>query len=92
MPEQRDTRAMPNGAERPGEHWNARLIREAAEGQPAPVQRFNPHETRPADRIAVDSLHSELTELHREGGSSNDFAQVVDNWFTDHGYSTILYA
>ena len=28
---QRDTRAMPNGTERPGEHWNARLIREAAE-------------------------------------------------------------
>jgi transcriptional regulator with XRE-family HTH domain len=26
-----DVRAMPNGAERPGEHWNARLIREAAE-------------------------------------------------------------
>lgn len=26
-----DTRAMPNGTERPGEHWNARLIREAAE-------------------------------------------------------------
>ena len=25
-----DTRAMPNGTERPGEHWNARLIRDAA--------------------------------------------------------------
>jgi hypothetical protein len=30
-----DTRAMPNGTERPGEHWNARLIREAAERQAA---------------------------------------------------------
>lgn len=26
-----DMRAMPNGMERPGEHWNARLIREARE-------------------------------------------------------------
>lgn len=26
-----DTRAMPNGSEREGEHWNARLIREAEE-------------------------------------------------------------
>jgi hypothetical protein len=30
-PEPADTRAMPNGTERPGEHWNARLIRESAE-------------------------------------------------------------
>lgn len=25
-----DKRAMPNGTERPGEHWNARLLREEA--------------------------------------------------------------
>jgi len=27
--------AMPTGRERPGEHWNARLIREEAEGRAA---------------------------------------------------------
>lgn len=32
-----DTRAMPNGTEREGEHWNARLIREAAERKAAGV-------------------------------------------------------
>ncbi|GAA3751609.1 hypothetical protein [Micromonospora maritima] len=30
-----DTRAMPNGTEREGEHWNARLIREKAERKAA---------------------------------------------------------
>lgn len=36
-----DTRAMPNGTELPDEHWNARLIREAAEraaGEPTNAQ------------------------------------------------------
>ncbi|PWR13661.1 hypothetical protein DKT68_00785 [Micromonospora acroterricola] len=37
-PTQPDTRAMPNGTERPGEHWNARLIREKAERQVADTE------------------------------------------------------
>lgn len=39
----------------------------------------------------VEQLHSQLTELERDGGSSNDFAQVVDDWFTSHGYPSVIY-
>jgi hypothetical protein len=40
----------------------------------------------------IRKLHTELAELHADGGSSNDWTQVVDDWFTAHGYPTILYA
>lgn len=51
-----DTRAMPNGTERPGEHWNARLIREAAEqrtGTPGYQPRHAAPEPSTVDRKAA---------------------------------------
>jgi hypothetical protein len=39
----------------------------------------------------VADLWRQLFELDEGGGSSNDWAQAVDDWFTAHGYPTILY-
>lgn len=54
------------------------------------VAPAKPTEITPAD---VRQLWDYLNELHNEdGGSSNDFVQAVDDWFTNHGYPTIIYA
>lgn len=39
----------------------------------------------------VKALYDELLELDESGGSSNDWGQVVDDWFVAHGYPTIIY-
>lgn len=43
----------------------------------------------PAD--AVRALYADLLEEHEDGASSNDWVQIVDDWFTANGYPTILY-
>ncbi|SCL43321.1 hypothetical protein GA0074692_6820 [Micromonospora pallida] len=48
-----DTRAMPTGTELPGEHWNARLIREGA-GQLAPFGKLDLGQ-QPADAAPYDA-------------------------------------
>jgi hypothetical protein len=48
-----------------------------------------------ADRLdpqAVAALWSMLNTEQVAGWSSNDFGQAVDDWFTEHGFPTILYA
>jgi hypothetical protein len=46
----------------------------------------------PADlKAAIDQLHADLTEADDDGASSNDVAQIVDDWLVDLGYPTILY-
>lgn len=63
------------------------------------IGSLHPHITQVEDRSPVAAasfedvlaLHAELAELYTEGGSSNDFAQVVDDWFTQHGFHTIIY-
>ncbi len=39
----------------------------------------------------VKALYESLRELDESGGSSNDWAQVVDDWFVKHDYPTIIY-
>ncbi len=39
----------------------------------------------------VKALYDDLLELDEGGGSSNDWTQVVDDWFVKHGYPTIIY-
>ncbi len=39
----------------------------------------------------VLDLYNQLVELEQSGGSSNDWTQVVDDWFVAHGYPTIIY-
>lgn len=41
---------------------------------------------------AVAELWQMLKEEERAGWSSNDFAQAVDDWFTERGFPTIIYA
>lgn len=36
-------------------------------------------------------LHQQLTEHHDSGASSNDLVQLVDDFFTARGYTSILY-
>ncbi len=38
----------------------------------------------------VKALYEALLELDESGGSSNDWTQVVDDWFAKHGYPTII--
>jgi hypothetical protein len=40
---------------------------------------------------AVRSLYAELLEADDSGASSNDWTQIVDDWFTTQGFPTILY-
>jgi hypothetical protein len=44
-----------------------------------------------SDALLLD-LHRELRDEHRAGASSNDMIQHVDDWFTQHGHPTIIYA
>ncbi|SCL16424.1 hypothetical protein GA0074692_0026 [Micromonospora pallida] len=70
-----DTRAMPTGTELPGEHWNARLIREGA-GQLAPFGKLDLGQ-QPADAAPYDAgdapvasrplpVHDEPEQLRRD--------------------------
>jgi hypothetical protein len=40
---------------------------------------------------AVLDLYGEVLEADRDGSSSNDVAQILDDWFTRNGFPTILY-
>ena len=40
---------------------------------------------------AVRELYDDLAEAHEDGCSSNDVAQIVDDWFVRVGFPTILY-
>jgi hypothetical protein len=44
----------------------------------------------PADPIA--ELRAEFAEAHADGASSNDIAQLLDDWLVKHGQPTVLYA
>jgi hypothetical protein len=89
MSNETDSRAMPNGSERGDEHWNARLIREAAEQPKSIPQKYDPHRPRPVDDVALRALQMEAAELRRDGGTADDWAEMLDGWFIDHGYPAI---
>lgn len=40
---------------------------------------------------AVRELYRDLLEAEKEQCSSNDFGQIVDDWFVEQGFPTILY-
>ncbi len=44
-----------------------------------------------AGRDPFADLHKEFEELHRDGGSSNDVAQLLDDTLVKYGYPTVLY-
>jgi hypothetical protein len=77
---------MPNGTELDGEHWNARLIREAAKQPESGSWKYDPHQPRPVDDVALRALRMEAAELRRDGGTADDWAEMLDGWFVDHGY------
>lgn len=41
---------------------------------------------------AVQDLYAQFKEINDDGGSSNDVAQMLDDWFTSNGFDTVLYA
>jgi hypothetical protein len=45
----------------------------------------------PIDPEQVRRLHADLIEADDGGASSNDWTQIVDDWFTQNGWPTILY-
>lgn len=40
---------------------------------------------------AVLDLYSQFLEAVRDGASSNDMAQILDDWFTEQGFPTVIY-
>jgi hypothetical protein len=40
---------------------------------------------------AVLDLYARFLEADRDGASSNDMAQILDDWFTADGFPTVLY-
>jgi hypothetical protein len=40
---------------------------------------------------AVLDLYGQILEADRDGASSNDIAQLLDDWFTDQGFPTVLH-
>jgi hypothetical protein len=50
----------------------------------------------PAELPAIEhadlvKLHTELTEAEATGCSSNDYSQIVDDFFTEHGWPSPIY-
>jgi hypothetical protein len=40
---------------------------------------------------AVLDLYAQFLEADRDGASSNDITQLLDDWFTGNGFPTVLY-
>lgn len=43
------------------------------------------------DSGAVGDFYREVLEAHKFGASSNDVAQMLDDFFVQQGFTTILY-
>ncbi len=41
---------------------------------------------------AVQGLYDRYREAHEDDASSNDIVQILDDWFTENGFDTVLYA
>lgn len=39
----------------------------------------------------VRELYRQFEEIENGGGSSNDTAQMLDDWFTANGWPTVMY-
>lgn len=42
-------------------------------------------------RAVLAELHAEFTEADQEGASSNDIAQMLDDFLTRHGFPSVLF-
>ncbi|MEU1813224.1 hypothetical protein [Micromonospora aurantiaca (nom. illeg.)] len=40
---------------------------------------------------AVRTLYTEFQDAERDRASSNDIAQLLDDWFRENGYPSVLY-
>lgn len=40
----------------------------------------------------IAELHTDFAEAHADGASSNDIAQLLDDWLVAQGLPTVLYA
>ena len=40
---------------------------------------------------AIQELYDDFREADEDGASSNDITQMLDDWFTGHGFGTVLY-
>ena len=40
---------------------------------------------------AVLDLYAQFLEADRDGTSSNDVTQILDDWFRDQGFPTVIY-
>lgn len=40
----------------------------------------------------VRQLYEDLKDAHRANASSNDLVQIVDDWFVEHGFRTIIFS
>lgn len=45
-----------------------------------------------ATNEAVRDLYQQFKEINDDQGSSNDIVQMLDDWFTENGFDTVLYA
>jgi hypothetical protein len=45
----------------------------------------------PSAQDAITELRAEFAEAHADGASSNDIAQLLDDWLVKHGRPTVLY-
>lgn len=39
----------------------------------------------------VRELYRQFEEIENDGGSGNDVAQALDDWFTTNGWPTVMY-
>ncbi len=46
----------------------------------------------PEARAVLAELHAEFAEAEREGASSNDIVQMLDDGLTERGFPSVLYA
>lgn len=40
---------------------------------------------------AVLDLYAQFLEAGRDGSSSNDIVQILDDWFVEQGFPTVIY-
>lgn len=81
--------AMPTGRERPGEHWNARLIREEAEAarQPAALLVVAWTEVR---LETIRSLRSRAAEHERIAALGGQDSEMVQRKLAEMGHPTYM--
>ena len=58
---------------------------------PKPARPAAPQALPAVEPEAVHELYRDFLEADDDGASSNDITQILDDWFTGHGFATVLY-